>query len=223
LFESNFLERILFSLPGVIVGFAMHEFAHAYTAYKLGDPTPKQDGRLTLSPMAHLDPFGVVLLAIVGFGWAKPVRIIPSYFKNPKRDHMLVSLAGPLMNIIVAAVFIFIMKIFSVTGFYNFLGEKISNIVDYMLIISAYLNAFLAFFNLLPLAPLDGFSVLAGLLPTRFYKQVEFLGTHGQTILMILIFASFVGFPILSTILQPLAGITIGLINIIFSFIPGLK
>jgi Zn-dependent protease len=180
------LELILFRLPGILLGFSMHEFGHALAAHKLGDPTPERDGRLTISPRSHIDPLGLLLIAIIGFGWARPVRINPTYFKNPKRDHLLVAIAGPLMNLFVLAFFILLMRLTLIFGG-NFLPPNTRAIAIQVFAASAFINGILIFFNLLPIGPLDGFTVLSGLLPYRYYDKISFLQTYGSIILMILI------------------------------------
>jgi Zn-dependent protease len=177
---------ILFRLPGILLGFSMHEFGHALVAHKLGDPTPERDGRLTISPKSHIDPLGLLLLVIVGFGWARPVRVNPTYFKNPKRDNLLVSIAGPLMNLLVLAFFILLTRLTLLFGV-NFLSPNILVNAIGVFDASASINGILLFFNLLPIGPLDGFTILSGLLPYKYYDKISFLHTHGNIILLIMV------------------------------------
>lgn len=155
---------------------SIHEFAHAFVATKLGDPTAKSMGRLTLNPLAHLDPIGTLLLVLVGFGWGKPVPFNSQYLSNPRRDSALISLAGPASNFIFAVFFAFLHLIFG-TGF-------LANIIE----ILVYMNLVLCFFNLIPVHPLDGFKVVWGILPARLAWQWMDLAPYGVYLLLILIF-----------------------------------
>lgn len=151
-------QRIVYSIPGVIIGFTIHEYFHAFAAYKLGDNTAKEQGRLTLDPIKHIDPIGMIFIIIAGFGWAKPVQFEPSMLKNPKRDRAIIAAAGPLSNLILGILFIFIVKglWFIAMSIEN---EAIYNILDYitdLLFYWAYTNIGLFVFNILPLPPLDG-------------------------------------------------------------------
>ncbi|MFR5071534.1 MAG: site-2 protease family protein [Bianqueaceae bacterium] len=104
----DFLIGLLYSIPAVLIAISMHEFAHGFVSYKLGDPTPKMDGRLSLNPFRHLDVMGTLCLLVAGFGWAKPVMVNPEYYKNKKRGMVLVALAGPVMNFLLAFLFLFL-------------------------------------------------------------------------------------------------------------------
>lgn len=166
----DFLET-LYMLPGILLGFSLHEFAHAQTAVWLGDDTPKYQGRLSISPLVHIDIIGFIMILIAHFGWAKPVEVNPNNFKNKRRDDILVSLAGPLMNLIIALFFLGLMKVVyyvpeSILN--NQLYESIMNIFDY----TVWINVVLFVFNLLPIPPLDGshiFFSLFGLKDRDFY------------------------------------------------------
>ncbi|KKS20906.1 MAG: Peptidase M50 [candidate division WWE3 bacterium GW2011_GWC1_41_7] len=160
----------------LIICISIHEFAHAYSSFKLGDPTAKSLGRVTLNPLAHLDPVGTLLLLIAGFGWGKPVPFDPSYLKNPKRDAALISLAGPMSNFLLAIVLTIILKAFGSLGALNTLV--------FMVI---YFNLILGFFNLIPIHPLDGFKVVNGLLPDNLSVQWIQMAPYGIFILLFLI------------------------------------
>lgn len=177
---------LLISVFTLLPALSLHEFAHGYAAYKCGDPTAKSMGRLSLNPFAHLDPMGTLMLLIAGFGWAKPVPINSSYFRKPRRDIALVSLAGPLMNFLLAAVSILLRSLAANIALYT--GNISSNIVYIILFIFdsfALLNLGLGLFNLIPLPPLDGSNVLMCLLKPqaaakyskiRYYSRYIFLG-----------------------------------------------
>jgi Zn-dependent protease len=166
----------LFSLIVLFLSISLHEFSHGAMAYFLGDPTAKEEGRLTLNPLKHIDPFGTILLPLflivanfpVVFGWAKPVPVNPFYFKNPKSDMVKVALAGPFSNYFVAILFAI---------FYKFFG------LEYFYLISIY-NFLLGTFNLFPIPPLDG-SWFLNLLPEKFSNLKSFIFQWGILILIL--------------------------------------
>lgn len=182
--------QFLYVLPGVLIGLTVHEWAHAFAAYKLGDPTAKNLGRMTLNPIAHIDPFGFICLLLVGFGWAKPVPINPRNFKNYKRDEIVVSLAGIGTNLITAFLFTFVFYAgVLLLGLGN--NDAFVSIFTGIVII----NLSLMVFNLLPIYPLDGSHVLECLLGHRFPRFFIFLRQYGQWILIaLLITGAFGGF-----------------------------
>lgn len=166
----------------------IHEVAHGAMAYRLGDPTAKDAGRLTLNPVKHIDPVGSVLLPLmlyvmrspILFGWAKPVPFNPIFLKNPKRDGGLIALAGPASNFAVAAIFYGIMAGMSV------IGLTVPNLPTFLSII-VYVNIWLGVINLVPLPPLDGSKVLFMLLPKKWHRIELFLEKNGPILLMLLI------------------------------------
>lgn len=158
----------LISLPGLLVAIIFHELAHGYTAYRLGDPTAKNAGRLTLNPIKHIDPVGFLFMLVFRFGWAKAVPINPGYFKNRKRDTILVSLAGVATNFVLAVLIGAVL-----------VNVPIENeIISQMLVIGLWYNIMLGVFNILPFPPLDGSKVVASLLPVKwemfFYKNERY-------------------------------------------------
>lgn len=187
------LDIIILRVAAVLLALAMHEYAHAVVAVRLGDPGPKFDGRLTLNPLAHLDPIGTLMLFFFSFGWAKPVMVNPNRFKNPRRDMMWVALAGPVSNILLAFVLSrlapFILNLVPATALrptFMFLQVTIQ------------LNIWLAVFNMLPLPPLDGSKVLAGILSRRYAYKYAQLETYGTVILLLLVVSGMLG-----RVLQP--------------------
>jgi Zn-dependent protease len=172
-----FQNPILFFLVAgaLVVSISIHEFAHAFVADKLGDPTARYLGRVTLNPKAHLDPIGTLLLVFAGFGWGRPVPINPINFKNPKRDSALVAFAGPLSNFALATVLAFV---YSFAFSYSLLGIFLYFTVLY--------NLMLGIFNLLPFHPLDGFKVVLGFLPPNLAVQWQQLQPIGLYILIAL-------------------------------------
>ncbi|SHN78162.1 site-2 protease family protein [Desulfitobacterium chlororespirans] len=189
------LTTIIANIPALLVGFAFHEYAHAWVADRLGDPTPRSQGRLTLNPFVHLDIFGTLMAVLYSFGWAKPVMTQPHYFKgNKERGRVLVSVAGPLANLLVA--FIAMMLWILTLAFLkdsSWIGT-ISTIFMSLVI----MNLGLGVFNILPIPPLDGFSILRGVVPGRYSKVLDTLETYGMFILVIILFTNFLG-----VILQP--------------------
>lgn len=163
----------------LLVAATIHEFAHAYVADRLGDPTPRSQGRLTLNPLAHLDPVGTLLILIAGFGWAKPVQINPTYFRDWRRDTIMVAAAGPLANITL----LFLLGVPYKLGLLSFGGSP----MDVLLLIVVRINAMLAVFNLIPVPPLDGSKILMGLLPPSQAVAYARLQPYGIFILLLLV------------------------------------
>ena len=190
---GGFLMNLLVGLPGIVIAMVIHEYSHARVADALGDFTPRMQGRLTLNPAAHVDPIGLLMLFLVHFGWAKPVQINPTNFSNPRRDDILVSLAGPASNLITSFVALIILVLLAKLDFP--LSEGL--LVVFNLIIVYNIN--FAIFNMLPIPPLDGSHILRNLLPyelARVYAQLE----RYSFIFLIIILMT----PVLSYIFVPL-------------------
>ena len=180
-----FIDKLLI-LPGIIIGVTLHEAGHAYSSYWLGDPTPKAQGRLSLSPFAHMDPLGFIFLLIAGFGWGKPVEINPYYYKNKRRDELIVSLAGVTVNLIIAVVFALITR--GLVNLYGYSNEK--NFIYYIALITTYvvfINLVLMVFNLIPCPPLDGWGIVTQIFNLRKYDWWYQVYRRGYLILMVLI------------------------------------
>jgi len=173
------LLETIYLLPGIIIGFAFHEYAHAKAAVWFGDDTPRLQGRTTLNPLVHIDIIGFIMIILAGFGWAKPVQVNPNNFRNKRRDDILVSMAGPLTNLIIAIFFLTLMKLtfylpLSVVNDNTY--EILMNIFDY----AVWINVVLFVFNLLPIPPLDGshiFFGLAGLKDSPLYYRIQQMST----------------------------------------------
>jgi len=152
-------EILLGRVIGLVIGFTLHEWAHAYSAYRLGDMTAYRQGRLTLDPRAHIEPIGIILALIAGFGWARPVPVNPSaFYPNETRGFVIVSLAGPLMNLLIAAIVGTLIRVMIAAGIMSgFLYTVLATVVLF--------NIVLFLFNLIPLAPLDGYRIAVGVLP----------------------------------------------------------
>lgn len=162
---SGIIAYILSALAVVFLTLPIHEYAHGLIATKLGDPTPKYQGRLTLNPFAHIDYLGAACILLFGFGWAKPVEVNARYFKNPKWDMALVALAGPVSNIIMAFIFLLLGNVIFILPIPDAFTLGVSMFFRYV----AYINVYLAVFNLIPIPPLDGSRLLSALLPTKLY------------------------------------------------------
>ncbi len=207
--------ELMLLIPVLLFSLSLHEFSHGYVSYKLGDPTPKNQGRLTLNPLAHLDPMGsIVLLITRRFGWAKPVPINPNYYKNPRKGIMLVSLAGPFANFFLAVVFALTARIFvffSSSGLYQLQQSGYGNLVQTIFVffqLAVSINLALGFFNLLPVPPLDGSKILRGVLPRNFDKYLRKLeGPYGMVLLLVLAYTG-----ILWSIIGPLVRTMYGIL-----------
>ena len=180
-FFYQFFETLVYVAPAILISISLHEFAHGYVSCKLGDMTPKMDGRLTLNPFRHLDVWGTLCLLIFHVGWARPIRVNTRNYKNPKRDMILVAAAGPIMNFLLAFAFLFLHGIlFDMDrGF----------LTEYLYVFSYYaavLNVGLGIFNLIPIPPLDGANILSELCPkvNRFYFQIRRYGIFVMALLL---------------------------------------
>ena len=220
----NFLERflhpemILYSLPGILIGLVLHELAHAFVADRLGDPTPRMMGRLTLNPLPHIDPIGFLMLIVAGFGWAKPVVTNPANYKIKRYGFALVGIAGPLTNLVIG--------ILLLGGYYllrvNLLLDK-GNVFVIIITYAYYINFMLCAFNLIPVPPLDGYNILKDAVlikyidPSRLWS-FERYGSFALLALILLgsVTRSIFGVDILSWYITTTSGLFINLGNIIY-------
>lgn len=170
--------KLAMLIPIFVASITLHEFGHAIVADKLGDPTPRDAGRVTLNPIVHLDLFGSLMLLFAGFGWAKPVPVSPHHFKRPRLGNVLVSVAGPFMNFLLALAALAVLKY--VPGI---------NEGGAMWLMTAFsLNVLLMVFNLLPIPPLDGGHVLEALMPRRWLPAFRNLMPYGVVVLLVMVF-----------------------------------
>lgn len=176
MFNSGNIIYFILSAFAVLVTLTVHEYCHAYAAYRLGDPTAKSLGRLTLNPIKHLDPVGAVCMLVFHFGWAKPVPINARYFKKPKRDFAIVALAGPLSNLIVSFISAFVYLLLNVmfvrASYSDTLARAIIQNTGLFFYLFHIINLGIAIFNLIPIPPLDGSRILNVILPERTYFKI---------------------------------------------------
>lgn len=200
------LMNIVIMLPGIVIGLSFHEYAHALVAYKLGDDTPKLQGRVTVNPLAHIDPIGFLAILLIRFGWGKPVEIYPGNFKNRRRDTILVSLAGVMMNLMIAIFFTLVLKLMIAGLGINVFLDGMGNSIFMMLYYVVFINLMLMIFNLLPVPPLDGFSIITEVFDLRKSEFYYWVSNRGFLILMILIVFNITGF-VLTPAIQFFMGI----------------
>lgn len=200
----DFSAEMFLAIPALIIALSFHEFAHAYVSNRLGDPTPRMQGRLTLNPLAHLDPIGFLMLLVFKFGWAKPVLVNPINYKNREKGYALVSLAGPVMNLILGAVSVLLY--FIVARFSTF--EPLLRLLGWLI---TY-NVYLAVFNLVPIPPLDGSKLLFFFLPRGVvYRYLDTVGQYGTIVLILLVSTGVV-----SNVVGPIADMIIRLFSNVF-------
>ncbi|UCE53530.1 MAG: site-2 protease family protein [Desulfobacterales bacterium] len=200
------IQTLLLIAPPILLALTFHEYAHAYIANKYGDDTAKQSGRLTMNPLSHLDPLGTIMIFIVHFGWAKPVPVNPYRLKNPKKDMLWISAAGPLANMVLALLSGMVLRlIFPIVDAPD--RFFIMGLLRFMLIMSLQINLALAIFNILPIAPLDGSKILFGLLPTKYEHTIYLLERYGPFILIgLILFGQLTGVSILGGLIWPFVG-----------------
>lgn len=201
------LTGLIAGLPGLVIALVIHEYAHAKAADVMGDFTPRMTGRLTLNPMAHIDPIGLIMLLVVRFGWAKPVMINARNFRNWRQGEMLVALAGPMANLLVAFISLLAMAVLFKLGMFS---EGVRLVLSMMVLF----NINFAIFNMLPLPPLDGSKVLMVLLPGRLAYKLMSLERYSFIILIFLMMT-----PFLTMILIPLQRLVLSVFNLIIGVI----
>lgn len=201
------LTGLIAGLPGLVIALVIHEYAHAKAADVMGDFTPRMTGRLTLNPMAHIDPIGLIMLLVVRFGWAKPVMINARNFRNWRQGELLVALAGPMANLLVAFISLLAMAVLFKLGMFS---EGVRLVLSMMVLF----NINFAIFNMLPLPPLDGSKILMVLLPGRLAYKLMSLERYSFIILIFLMMT-----PFLTMILIPLQRLVLSVFNLIIGVI----
>ena len=194
---NHFIQQLIILAPPFLFALTFHELAHGYVAFTLGDPTAKNEGRLTMNPIKHLDPLGVIAFFIMKIGWAKPVPVNPSYFKNPQKGMLLVAIAGPAANVVIAIASAILVKSLIMMPF---LPMFILKPVVSMLVASVWINIMLAVFNCLPIPPLDGSKVLMGVLPPDMARSYARMEPYGFILLLVLFYMGIIGKVIMPTI-----------------------
>lgn len=205
----------IFGIVALIIAVAIHEFAHAWSADRLGDPTPRLMGRLTLNPLAHLDPIGTILMLLVRFGWGKPVQFDPYNLRHPRRDSAIISLAGPVSNLLLAILCSLILTILlglqSVSFPYSIIQLFVYFLILFLQSLIIY-NVILAIFNLVPIHPLDGFKIVGGMLSEEYARQWAELERFGMIFLIFLILPLGGGVSPIHQIISPIISFLLGLL-----------
>ncbi len=188
--------------PGVLMTITLHEFAHSWTAYQLGDPTPKAKGRLTLDPRKHLDPLGVIVILLTNFGWGKPAPYDPYNLKEPVRDSALIAVSGAVVNLLTALVLALVLRFISIP--ISWVADSVGQLF--------IINIYLAIFNLIPVKPLDGSKVLVALLPRRTAVEYNrFMDRYGLMVLILLLLPIAGGQSPVLMLIQPIASLLVKL------------
>lgn len=202
---NNLYSTLIYWVPAILLALTVHEYSHARVAYAFGDNTAKFQGRLTLNPIKHLDPVGTLLLIIAHFGWAKPVPVNPYNFKGDRRKGLMwVSLAGPGSNVLLALISAILLRLFYQ---HWYLGEFLNALFQ--------INIILAIFNLLPVPPLDGSKILAGIIPARYGHVIYNLERFGPLILLLLVVTGLTSYLILPPAIF-LSNLILNLVSVIF-------
>ena len=214
-FDFSYLLGILRSVIPSLICITLHELSHGLVAYRLGDDTAKRAGRLTLNPLKHLDPIGLLMMVTVHFGYAKPVPVNMNKFKNPKRDMAITALAGPASNVLITLVCLLLYGLLYLPLQGGSVGEFVLDMLD----LTAYISIGYAIFNILPIPPLDGSKVLFSVLDEESYRKLMRYERYGGLILMLLVWSGVLGTPLSAAIrwvylhLLPLAQ---GACNLVF-------
>ncbi len=199
----NTISQLIIMAPPLLLALTLHEYAHGYVANRLGDPTARDAGRLTLNPLSHLDPIGTIAFFFIKIGWAKPVPVNPVYFKNPRQDMLWVALAGPVTNLLLAITSAVLLKALintaSIIPQTSLLEAVLIPLLN-MLVASVWINLVLCIFNFLPIPPLDGSRILTGLLPEDLARTYASFERYGFILILILAFTGVLGtiiFPVI--------------------------
>ena len=217
----DFILQKLYTLPAIVIAFTLHEWGHAYAAYRMGDPTARNLGRMTLNPLAHIDPMGFIMLMIAGFGWAKPVPVNPRNYRNYRTGELVVSLAGVTMNLLIAIVSALIFGAIRKYCNENFLDSGSGGVLQTIIFYFVFINLCLLVFNLIPIYPLDGFHVAEVLLAKHIGpRPFQFLKQYGQFILIgIIMLGMFGSFSLVGTAAGFLYTNLMKLVNMLYGIV----
>lgn len=207
LFGLGTTDLLLF-IPAILLGFTLHEYAHARLAVALGDPTPRERGRLTLNPLRHIDLVGLLLILTVGFGWARPVQFDPSRFKRPRRGRAAVAVIGPAANLVLAVVLVLVLRFVVSPGD----GASGRALVERGLVLGIYLNLVLLVLNMLPLPPLDGSHLVLVLIPEDKPRLAQLYVRYGAVVLLVLI----LGGTVFGRNILPIGNVATSLLQLLF-------
>lgn len=191
LFSSAYIIQKIIMIPIVLLALTFHELSHGVVSAKLGDPTPRLTGRLTLNPLAHLDPVGAVLMVLTGFGWAKPVQINPRYYKNPKRGMAITAAAGPLSNLFMAIIAMLIYTVIAIIGLKTGRFAAILYSIMSFMVLFANVNLCFMVFNIIPIPPLDGSRVLGLFLSNSAYFKLQQYERYSFILIIVLSLSGF--------------------------------
>jgi Zn-dependent protease len=195
------ISQLIIMAPPLLFALTLHEYAHGYVAYRLGDPTAYNAGRLTLNPLSHLDPIGTIAFFFIKFGWAKPVPVNPMYFREPRKGMLWVALAGPITNLVLAVISAILVKVtlyILINSSSALLGSILGPLLA-MLVTSVWINLVLCIFNFLPIPPLDGSRIVTGLLPEHLAGRYASFERYGFIVILLLAFSG-----VLSTVIFPI-------------------
>ena len=216
--QFGYVGEVLIVVLASLLCITFHECSHGYVAYKLGDPTAKRQGRLSLNPLKHIDIFGLVMMAVFKFGWAKPVPVDMRYFKNPKSGMAFVALAGPISNILLA----YIALVFRAIVIFFLYGTTVGSLIITFLEYVALLSIGLAIFNIIPIPPLDGSKVLNAVLPNKIYYKIMRFEHIGMFLLLAVMYLGILDVPLfaartfMTNLLSRLAWFPYTVLNSIF-------
>lgn len=211
---------LFYLVPAILLALSVHEYAHGYASYRLGDPTPATDGRLSLNPLRHLDPIGTLMLILFKFGWAKPVMVNPQYYKHPKRGMAMVGVAGPLANYTMAFVSVIIIVVITKTFQYA-IPNALAPMVRFFSIL-ANINIGLGTFNMIPIPPLDGSKVFGAILPEGLYERFMQISMVGFFAIIVLLYLGILTGPFIA-FLQFLMDVFIAVADKLTFFLDGTR
>ncbi|MBQ8380024.1 MAG: site-2 protease family protein [Clostridia bacterium] len=211
IFTREGLIQFIYTLPALLLSLSVHEYAHAWMAYKLGDISQKIRGRLTMDPTKHIDPFGFICIALLGVGWGRPVMVDDRNFKDRAKGTMLTSLAGPVANILLALLLTLVLKVLIMVGAVDLVAtSKVVEILVSMLLLTIQFNVIFGIFNMIPLPPLDGSKVLFYFLPSKLKPIMYTLERYSFIIILVLFMTD-----LSSVIIQPAYNLVLNLIMFI--------